>query len=1811
MIKFFTSIAILLCICPLHGHGQSCTNYNSISEIEIEETTVCSGNCAFIEFTVLTLGPSQNESYNIEVTSTSGYTGYGNADDSGYGTAYICFSSAPGCEPFQEELFLAISCPSDGTILDEDIALGSITVYPQIYVNLEYPGCSSDQNGQAYLYNSYSTIPCSEVITGISGDVLDCSMPAMLIFSFTIFEGSPCEIVFEDNISFLCTNDGVGCTDPEACNYDPEAICDDGSCVVSDPCCPLPLLVPEIGTVCSVTDMICIEFDGDITMIDFSYLFSGVGYVYGYEISRNGNEICYEISYDNYTCAPIEDVVQLQYYCNNGENIILDISTVTVYPYNYNFTPKIRNNNNPCSSSPYLDDPNCGTIESIVDIPPSEDCDAISYGYYNWDVTPDFDISDAPPCFVTSGTIEYNPCLEDCPCDVNYEGIEFSNFNEDVCYTSCYNFSATILTDIGPTNGSYIIELFGSDGSQGSDYINDIGVSSYVPLCFDVVAGCDPINVDVTANVLCEDGITIIEENVIVGTFTVYPQLSIYYEDPGCMPGENGIAYLVSQDGSICSDVIEGTPGEMIDCDNNPRGMLTATFPIFEGTSCENTLYLNRNITCFDYITGCTDPDACNYNPEAECDDGSCITTDPCCPEPILSSIPTSVCADENMICITFDADVSDINYIELSGDNFYGDFYNGNSSSNPNEICFDLSIYSSDCIPVSTQLTLYYQCTNGEYYSIPADEIIVFPNANYFTPQLSNTGNPCSYTPFLSYPSCVNDYDVTDTPPIADCDNPQLGTFDWSVDPGFDITDAPQCFIDAISGSYTYPPCLDSCPCGTNFVSIVAEFAETDLCNNRVFLNYEIETLVGITGESYYIEIIGPNGTVTTSYLSEYSDSRYIYFDVPTGCDPETLDLTMNVYCEDTTTLLQGNIDLGSITLYPNLYIYVENPGCEAGENGIAYLTNQNGDICSEQIIGTAGEIIGCDTSPNGMLQYNFIVFEGSPCEYNISRDIQIPCFDFTTGCTDPEACNYDPLAECDDGSCIPGPCCPSIISVPTVICGGDSEICIEFDQDLSLVAIDNIYFYGGLSNYFTNIISAEGSTLCFEYNQGQYQCSPVEDDITFEYYCSNGEVVVQTLPNHIFYPNPYSYYVEFYNFENACQSYYVDSPFCGLLEIEEIVPELDCDNPQDGIIQWTITPDYDTLSYPDCPILFSRSLPLSPCLESCPCDGVFCSECTDLTINIETLPEVICSNDNTYVDFTVMGNGAISEYYTVEFFINGSYTYGINHYYGQPADYSLRLRYNNESCFPVEEELTYLIRCSFTNEVMFFDTLGSVTIYPDHDYYQPIVINGNVCGQVATVLPPQCGTLIFDQDQVESSCNITDPVTYNWEVIPDFDIDSDVDCLDYVLSGTVTQYPCEQEIGDACYSDCFGAGIVDEECNCIYNAEVTTMSYDGPTEFHVCNNDNLLIELDIEPYVGDNVLLIITDHINVTSYDFLNTSSPSPFVVNLSVRNNYSCEIKTTSIYAQLTCNFTDEILQHIYLGELHVYPDSFNPEIEIIASDCGEVPELFMTTCGDLQITNVVDPINDPDNPMDGYIEYTIYPDFDVTNAPDCISYGPTEGVIIIEPCIEPPACSNSYQSIEVTYSNNVTYCGDGCVNIPFEIIDGGDVDNSSYTFSYDLYNFYDGSIVSGDLNPNQGVFEFCFEDEDCDVTELILSLSVYCDGFLLEENISSGNFIVYPNLSDIDVQVIPAEECGEQPQIINSGCGILLIDNVIPPVNFPDNPVDGVIEYSIYFGFDLNDAPDCYDVDLFSGSVTIPACGPPQCDANNGTISIREN
>ncbi|HXH19384.1 MAG TPA: hypothetical protein VNJ07_09910 [Chitinophagales bacterium] len=175
--------------------------------------------------------------------------------------------------------------------------------------------CNYDPNALCDNFSCYYPSPCDDGNACTDNDILDC---------FGICAGTPSSGASCDdgdactggdvcNSGFCAGTPQYGCTDPSACNYDPNALCDNSTCYYPTPC--------DDGDACTENDMLdCFGIcagttidcnDNDACYDDYCDPFSGCYYVV---VVCNDNDACTDDA-----CDPATGCVYTPHSCDDGD----------------------------------------------------------------------------------------------------------------------------------------------------------------------------------------------------------------------------------------------------------------------------------------------------------------------------------------------------------------------------------------------------------------------------------------------------------------------------------------------------------------------------------------------------------------------------------------------------------------------------------------------------------------------------------------------------------------------------------------------------------------------------------------------------------------------------------------------------------------------------------------------------------------------------------------------------------------------------------------------------------------------------------------------------------------------------------------------------------------------------------------------------------------------------------------------------------------------------------------------------------------------------------------------------------------------------------------------------------------------------------------------------------------------------------------------------------------------------------------------------------------------------------------------------
>ena len=453
-------------------------------------------------------------------------------------------------------------------------------------------------------------------------------------------------------IAFLSVNGITGCTDPNACNFNPEATCGDGSCdYASCSGCTDPLATNYNPDATSDNGKCCYADIANITTSVPSTwtIQSSTGY-YQYGNTPADSTVCIYSGCYTWNSYPIA----FDPFNPDGESTFVTITDSTGYIVSQGVENSFQ------TGVPYtflwgVVVPGC-TEPSACNYNPLATCNELAYCDYSCQGCTDptannYDsnatVDNGTCCFNNWYTVESSSWLEWYV--TSSDGLTqqggYNNMLQGFCMEQdCFSFSAWSLT-VQP----FQITIYGPDGSvfyqttgNVNPYVNEYFSVSEVVGCTDLFAcnynpnatcanyslcdyscqGCtDPTapNYDAGATVdngtccAAENWNTVSSEGQVIfyafnpntgeGAFNEYP-----YETGYCMNAADCYQLVLYSFMPDSSDVtVTNAQGEVV---------LSGNLADFG--------YLQAFVSGANEIAGCTDPSACNYDSNATCDVGSC-----------------------------------------------------------------------------------------------------------------------------------------------------------------------------------------------------------------------------------------------------------------------------------------------------------------------------------------------------------------------------------------------------------------------------------------------------------------------------------------------------------------------------------------------------------------------------------------------------------------------------------------------------------------------------------------------------------------------------------------------------------------------------------------------------------------------------------------------------------------------------------------------------------------------------------------------------------------------------------------------------------------------------------------------------------------------------------------------------------------------------------------------------------------------------------------------------------------------------------
>ncbi|MGB1363699.1 MAG: T9SS type A sorting domain-containing protein [Flavobacteriales bacterium] len=498
-----------------------------------------------------------------------------------------------------------------------------------------------------------------------------------------------------------------------------------------------------------------------------------------------------------------------------------------------------------------------------------------------------------------------------------------------------------------------------------------------------------------------------------VGTFS---------EGGAVVPGCTDIAACnydpaATEDDGTC----EGIPDGDCDCNGNTLDEVGVC-----GGTC--TADVNGNGICDDSeVYGCTNSTSCNYNVDANVDDGSC------------EGFPTGYCDCDSTVPDTDNDGVCDEDEIDGCDDPFACN-YDSNATENDGscEYCscsdsqYTLSVESVEAY--NSDLNVYRLYVNtldaadalSAVYSNAQEPLVLnVPEGIYNHPQGSWNAAGVNPGMFQDFPGLVDDSYVTiglDGPAAPlDGDYQDASQLDLGnvLTPFFTDNGGTSLVSDTDPGLswYVLAGAENALP-DANGQILIAQIATTGSISGTV--NYQVFPEGNQDASSYVSVSFDGVGTFGQNYFCGCMEANACNFDPEANFDDGTCEYESCIGCMDMDACNfdeTATLDDGTSCVYA-----VEGYDCDGNCLGADVNMNM---ICDEEETGCT-DMTACNFDASNVFEANDeceYAEAGYDCDGNCLMDTDMDgiCDEFEVpGCTDNMACNYNADATDDDGSCV-----------------------------------------------------------------------------------------------------------------------------------------------------------------------------------------------------------------------------------------------------------------------------------------------------------------------------------------------------------------------------------------------------------------------------------------------------------------------------------------------------------------------------------------------------------------------------------------------------------------------------------------------------------------------------------------------------------------------------------------------------------------------------------------------------------------------
>ena len=857
-------------------------------------------------------------------------------------------------------------------------------------------------------------------------------------------------------------NPDIGCTDPTACNYSPEAITDNGSCLQLDEC---GVCGGDNSSCSGCTDPVACNYDAEATIEDGSCI-DGTGIT----VTVGGGDWDSEIGWSLFSGD--------QEFASGGAGSIT--ACVPEGCFTFAMTDSYGDGWN---GAVYTLSDADGMVIATGDLDTAMQGDGSTQGSDVVQIGVDscgLGCTDATACnYDAEATLDDGSCDFDCTGCTDPEACNYDEFatqddgsctvNDDCGVCGGDNSSCTGCTD--PEACNYNPDATFEDGSciEGTGITITVGGGAW-----DSEIGW---SLDLNGASVASGGAGTSIACVAEGCFTF--AMTDSYGD-----GWNGAIYTLSDaDGMVIAtgdlDSAQQGDGATQGSDIVQIGVASCGLGCTDATACNYDAEATLDDGSCDFeCIGCTDPEACNYDATATQDDGSCTVNDDCgvcggdnssctgCTDPEACNYDASALFDDGSCLANDECGV-------CGGDNSSCGGCTDETACNydPAAVIDDGScIFGGEGVTISILTDNYpgettwsltdgsgaVVASGGPYATAGVEEVTevcVSPGCYTFTINDSFGDGICcaygtgSYTVSSQGAVLVSGGEFAETESTELC----LGS-------GFGCTDETACNYDAEAttddGSCDFSSCVgctDAEACNYNPDATVDDGSCvmpdpvdgcTDTCDFPVSVS---EAALAQSTAGTAVEF-GAYGTLTSLEVTlDWSQAE------GTGAWPA--DLLLEIGLPDGSCVALGGYDVASATctdlgdytvIWPETWqesiagtytTSIDVSGAALTGAGLWSITLTNGwtqggssnydatftmtGLCTSDDIDIAGctDATACNYNPNATED------DGS-CE-----------FGSCTGCTDESACNYNPAATIDDGSCLQLDACG--------VCGGDDSSC------------------------------------------------------------------------------------------------------------------------------------------------------------------------------------------------------------------------------------------------------------------------------------------------------------------------------------------------------------------------------------------------------------------------------------------------------------------------------------------------------------------------------------------------------------------------------------------------------------------------------------------------------------------------------------------------------------------------------------------------------------------------------------------------